>query len=243
MKSSEEMMRDLYKRRDEYNAQVQKKRNKMIRIGAPALVLCLALLAGVIVWREEKPHKSGNEIDSHGGMAINQPPKDNVINITGEKITEEEAAAYFKENYTSIVSALSQMGVRTEGLKISEKGYSHISYAGEGGGLELHQDFRDYLAYSGDTLVAIITLMKYNGTIGNSPAFGGPWFDSYAAFLKQHAGEELLFLYYGELEVVLLPDGSAVNPMGKSVSQYFNWVKNPYEWFRQEGAEAAVYVP
>ena len=52
-----------------------------------------------------------------------------------------------------------------------------------------------------------------------------------------------LFLYYGISEVVLLPDGSAVNPLGYSVSQYFEWVKDPYEWFDQEGAEAAVYVP
>ena len=242
MKSSEEMMRDLLIRREEYQAQAAKTRKKMIRIAAPALVLCLAVLAGVIVWREKNPVKSGGEIDAHG-VAINQPPENNAIKITGEKITDEETAQYFKENYTSIVSALSQMGVRTEDLKINEKGYSHISYAGEGSGLELHQDFRDYLAYSGDKLVAIITLMKYNGTIGISPAFGGAWFDSYAAFLKEHAGEELLFLYYGELEVVVLSDGSAVNPMGHSVSQYFEWVRNPYEWFRQEGAEAAVYVP
>ena len=242
MKSSEEKMRDLLIRREEYQAQAAKTRKKMIRIAVPALVLCLAVLAGVIVWREENPVKSGSEIDAHG-VAINQPPENNTMKITGEKITDEEAAQYFKENYTSIVSALSQMGVRTEGLKISEKGYSHISYAGEGSGLELHQDFRDYLAYSGDKLVAILTLTKENGRISSTPAFGGEWFGSYSEFLKKHAGERLLFLYYGITEVVLLPDGSAVSPIGYSVSQYFEWVKDPYEWFDQDGAEAAVYVP
>ncbi len=243
MKSSEEMMNSLLERRNEYERLRRDQRRKMIRIAAPALALCLVLLTGVIVWRSSSGRSSGETADGSGGTSLLQPPESNVVKITGEKISEEEAAAYLKENYTSIVSALTASGVQTEGLRFSEKGYSHILYEGGGKALELHQDFRNYLAYSGDKLVAILTLTKENGRISSTPAFGGEWFGSYSEFLKKHAGERLLFLYYGIAEVVLLPDGSAVSPIGYSVSQYFEWVKDPYEWFDQDGAEAAVYVP
>ncbi len=88
--------------------------------------------------------------------------------------------------------------------------------------------------------MAIITLVKEDGKLYATPSFGGPWFDSYNAFLKAHAGQKLIYLYYGIAEVILLPDGSVISPLGSSVEQYFGWVKNPYEWFYNE---EIVYVP
>ena len=59
MKSSEEMMNSLLKRRNEYERLRRDQRRKMIRIATPALALCLVLLTGVIVWRSSSGRSSG----------------------------------------------------------------------------------------------------------------------------------------------------------------------------------------
>ena len=162
------------------------------------------------------------------------------VKITGEKITDAEAKAYFKEN-TWIVSALSSSGVPADNLKFSDKGYCHINYDGtEGKQLEVRQNFRDYLVWNSGKLVAIVTLTKENGKISANPAFGGPWFDEYNAFLQKHKGEKLLFVYAGWMEIVITPNGECVNPQGYDMSGYFDGLDNPYEYFY---SEAATYTP
>lgn len=162
------------------------------------------------------------------------------IKLTGETITDDEAKAYFEEN-TWIVSSLSSSGVATDNLKISEKGYCHVSYDGtEGKQLEVRQNFRDYLVYNNGKLVAIVTLTKESGKLNATPAFGGPHFDDYNAFLQKHKGQKLLFVYAGWMEMVITPDEEAVNPQGYDMSGYLEGLDNPYEYFY---SEAATYTP
>lgn len=185
---------------------------------------------------------SGNGYNySVGGFMIPFPPKSNNITFKGEKITDEEATAYFSENRVSIVSAFSASGVPADNIKISEHGYCHISYDGtEGKGLEVIQNFRDFLVYNGNRLAAIITLTKENGVISNTSSFGAPWFDNYNEYLKEHTGQKLIYVYASNMEIIIAPDESYVNPMGYEVSEYLNRVKNPYEWFYNENI---VFIP
>ncbi len=163
------------------------------------------------------------------------------VKVVGEKITDAEAKAYLAEN-TWVGSALAASGVSFEDISYSETGYCHVSYDGtEGKQLEVRQNFRDYLAYSDSgKLIAIITITKENGKLSASPAFGGPWFGDYAAFLKAHKGEKLLYVYAGWMEIVITPDGKCYNPQGSDVSAYMEGVENPYAYFYNE---AATYTP
>ena len=165
------------------------------------------------------------------------------VRITGEKITDAEAKAYFAEN-TWIVSALSSSGVPSDNLRFSDKGYCHVSYDGtEGKQLEVRQNFRDYLVYNNGKLVTIVTLTKENGKLSATPAFGGPHFDDFNAFLQKHKGEELLFVYAGWMEIVITPDGECVNPQGYDISKDYGLNDlgvNPYSYFY---CDAATYTP
>lgn len=162
------------------------------------------------------------------------------VKVVGEKITDAEAKAYLREN-TWIASALSASGVPADNITYSETGYCHVSYDGtEGKQLELRQNFRDYLAYSGGKLIAIITVTKENGKLSATPAFGGPWFSEYDAFLNAHKGEELLYVYAGFMEIIITPDNQYVNPQGTDVSAYFEGVEKPYAYFY---CDAATYTP
>ena len=189
------------------------------------------------------PDKSGGDEFGGpiGGVRIPALPTDRTIRYTGEAITDEEAAAYFKEN-TWLQSALASSGVDASGIRYAEHGYCHVSYDGtEGKPLEVRQNFRDYLVWNGSGgLIAIVTLTKENGTLSATPAFGGPWFDDYNAFLQRHRGEALVFVYAGWMELVLTPDEGVFNPQGTDASEYLKGVENPYEVFR---CDAAAYTP
>ena len=162
------------------------------------------------------------------------------VKAVGEKITDDEALAYLREN-TWIGSALAASGVPVENITYSKTGYCHVSYDGaEGKPLEVRQNFRDYLAYSGGKLIAIITVTKENGKLSATPAFGGPWFDDYDAFLRAHKGEKLLYVYAGFMEIIITPDNRYVNPQGTDVAAYFEGVENPYAYFY---SDAATYTP
>ncbi len=176
-----------------------------------------------------------------GGVRISALPADRTIRYTGEAITDAEAAAYFREN-TWLQSALGSSGVDADGMHYAEHGYCHVNYDGtEGKSLEVRQNFRDYLVWNGKgDLIAIVTLTKENGALSDTPAFGGPWFGDYNAFLKAHKGEALVFVYAGWMELVLTPDGGVFNPQGTDVSRYLEGVENPYEIFR---CDAASYTP
>ena len=176
-----------------------------------------------------------------GGVRIPALPRDRTIQYTGEAVTDAEAAAYFKEN-TWLQSALTSSGVDAGGLRFAEHGYCHVSYDGtQGKSFEVRRNFRDYPVWNGGgELIAIVTLTKENGGLSATPAFGGPWFGDYNAFLRQHRGEALVYVYAGWMELVITPDNKVVNPQGTDVSQYLKGVENPYEIFK---CDAATYIP
>ena len=164
------------------------------------------------------------------------------IVTVGEKITDEEAAAYFAEDGGHLIASLSASGVPTENLRISDKGYCHVCYGGvEGEKLEVRENFRDYLVYNGDSLVAIVTLSKENGKLYGTPSVGAAWFDDYSAFLNSHRGEELVYVYAGFAEIILTPDGGMYAPVPSIVPEwYMQGIEDPYRVFYHPGD---VYVP
>ena len=169
-------------------------------------------------------------------------PQNLEIVTTGEKITDEEAAAYFAERKGSIAQSLGASGVAADNIRISEKGYCHACYSGlEGERLEVRENFRDYLVYNGETLVAIVTLYKENGKFYDTPSFGAPWFSDYAAFLREHRGEELVYVYAGFAEIILLPDGGMYSALSGIVPEYYmEGTEDPYHVFYHP---SDVYVP
>lgn len=168
-------------------------------------------------------------------------PFEEGFELTGEELTDTEAQAYFEENSESIINSLAASGVSADAIKIAEKGYCHVNYNGtEGKRLEIKQNFRDYLVYSNDELISIITLYKESGAIYCTPSFGAPWFADFNAYLQQHKGEELIFVYAGFMEIVIAPDNTFRNPMGYEIAPYFEGIEKPYEVLYHE---KAVYVP
>lgn len=183
-------------------------------------------------------YSGGEAID---GWYIPVLPFDREIKLTGDAITDAEAQEYFNKNKNNIIGSLSASGVSSDFIKISKKGYCHVTYNGEEEkSFEVRQNYRDYLVYNGDELVAIITLYKENGEIFNTPSFGAKWFDDYNSYLQNHKGEKLVYAYAGWFEIIIAPDNTYYNPMGLDVKPYLAGVDNPYEIFYHE---AVVYTP
>ena len=166
---------------------------------------------------------------------------------SGEQLTDKQAKAYFKEDLSWLQSALSASGVSADDLRVSERGYGHVyfeNFANSGKQTPvcaIRQNFRDYPVWNGDELVAIVTLVKENGKIYATPAFGGAWFRDFGVFLNEHKGEKLLFLYFGgQTEFVLTPDGKVRNPQGMELVPDFGSITQPYAFFY---CDEAVYVP
>ena len=182
---------------------------------------------------------SGGEI---GYYSIPTLPRDREIVAVGEKITDEEAAAYFAQRRGSLAQSLGASGVAADNITISEKGYCHVCYSGsEGEKLEVRENFRDYLVYNGEALVAIVTLYKEDGKLYDTPAFGAAWFADYAAFLRQHAGEALVYVYAGFAELIITPEGGVYSPLPSvRAAAYTAGTEDPYRTFYHPGA---VYVP
>ena len=159
------------------------------------------------------------------------------IVFEGTRITEAEAQAYLRENLPWISSALAQSGVPANALRASARGYSHLSLGEQ---CVVRADFRDYLLYNGDTLVSILTLYRQeDGQIHASPAFGGPWFSDFNAFLQAHRGEKLLFAYAGNTEIVITPANEVYTPLGETPDLPLLRTLD----YRQLCCEEIAYVP
>ncbi len=284
MKTCDEMVNDLKKRRELYLEEQKRKRKMIVRLSSSIGCCALAVVIGIGIMHggarsvdppvpggSDTPKEdvrddaegtghgtnaavgtdmpsgdvqdggTGTDIDGeYGGFMIPALPESNKINFVGEELTDAEAKAYFDANLGSIESSLLSSEVDTEDLKISDSGYCYVSFDGrEGVGLYVQQNFRNYPVYSREKLVAIVTLTKENGVIGNTVTFGAAWLEDFGAYLRQHKGEELLFVF-ANMEIVIAPDGSIMNPMGYDVSGYLSGVESPYEWFYDTHA---VYVP
>lgn len=186
---------------------------------------------------------NSNDRTSYGSSSqffIPAFPQKNGIKYTGEKITDEEARRYF-ENNSSIKSSLIASGIDAGNMRISERGYSLISYMGVvDENFELKQNFRNYFVYNGDRIVAIITLYKENGKLYDSPAFGGEWFNYLTDLFAEYKGKEIVFLLAGNAEFAITSDGKIHSYLGYDSKSYFEGVDNLYEKIY---CPEAVYVP
>ena len=189
-------------------------------------------------------NKSAGEDGYNGGFFVPLRPAYSAsekLDVTGERLTDEEAGLYLEKNKETIGSSLSSSGVAADNIRFSEKGYYHLNYNGaEGKPLELKENFRDYLVYNGNKLIAIITLIKENGKVTDSISFGAPWFDSFNKKLIAHKGEKLIFVWAANAEIIIAPDGSYFSSAGNDVSHYMEGLENPYEFFF---TDLAVYIP
>ena len=191
-------------------------------------------------------------------------PKNNRKQVIGEKITDEEARDYFNKNTASLQSSLTASGVELaeiyyeadyDGTQVIcakdslliRKGYCHVSYDGNTDeskpGLTVKQNFMDFHVYNADRLVAIVTLVKENGLITATPAFGAPWFDSFNNALNKYHGQKVLFLYAGAMAYAIAPDNTVIHPQGYESSVNDSGLKNvkdAYNWFYDE---RCVYTP
>ncbi len=162
----------------------------------------------------------GDYVGSTGGFFIPLLPFEG-FEVTGEEITDSEAQQYFSENREHFTRSLASSGVNADNLRFAQKGYCHASYNGSVKG-EVRRNFRDYIIYNGEEIAAIVTLVKENGVITDSIAFGAPWFAEYNARLNEHRGEELVFVYASWAEIVIAPDGSYFSPAGTDVYAFFH---------------------
>lgn len=167
-------------------------------------------------------------------------PFDRSFKLTGEVITEEEAQKYLSENKRRIAASLGADNVSVDSIRFSD-GFRYVSYTGrEGESFTINQGNIDYLVYNGDKLIAILTLMKVNGELSDSTAYGARWFERYNNFLQSHKGEELVNVWALNCHIIVAPDNTCFNPMGADVSGYVEGIENPYEVYYHENA---VYVP
>lgn len=227
-----------------------KHKTSFARVGLLAACLALVVLAATAVPKLlNRPGDDPNPPASNTGELCEGGGTDGKINIHAEIkpsgadcfLSNEEAYAYVQENLPSWESGWIAMNDTTgeEDFRISPTGYSHIRTGN--GGNELILNARDFLIYNGDELFAIATVIKEPGMISGSPAWGSPWFPEYQAFLEAHRGEALVYLYVGDVEAILTPDGQVVtrlsltegsdalrsNIVPEEQAQY-------YEFFRRE---------
>lgn len=130
--------------------------------------------------------------------------------VTGEPIGDAEAKAYFAEHMDSLLSSLISSGVNAWGAQVKYPGYSHMTLDKTG---DVRRNFRDYQLWVDNSLIAIVTLSKQDGEIYATPAFGAPWFSSFASFLLLHRGEKLLCFYNGFMELFLTPENELYAPL------------------------------
>lgn len=239
MKSYDEMAKNVLLRRDEYIKNKKLKTKKHITAFCTCLCLIGVLVSIQAVWLNFNLVDGDGEINSQtspksqGELFNGIKPNSTDITIEGDEITDEEAAEYLKEN-TSDIKSLLDMTAEITFLG----GYCHITY--DDNAFKLRQGYRDYLIYSGDKLVGIITIYKEKGEMQYTLSCEANWFEKYEAYLKAHKGEKLLYFYIGMQEVIISPDGTYFNPIGYDVSNYFENITEPY---KQLYNDKAIFIP
>ena len=214
MKTTQEIAAKAFATRDR---QIKKKKQRM-RLAALAAVLLLSgggLFFGLHGQKAFEKDSSGFGTDK---QTVWSRVVKKGIRLEGEALSEEEGDAFLREHREALIGQLGAMGVSFKAPRFSENGYGHLSLSESGAVLK--QNWRDYLLYDGEQLKAVYTLMKENGILRALPTWGGDWLPDYAAFLKTHSGEELVYLYLeGGKELILLPDGRAFTPDGRGAQE------------------------
>jgi len=186
---------------DHYEVKPMKKRTILkaaIGLAAAGLVAACAITVVPEFINHTQLNFAGG---THGKVNLNAE-----ILITGAEyeIHDEEAVAFLEESKESLISSLQAMGETFHEFRICQKGYSHIQTGDAGNSMAV--DWREYLVYDGDQILAIITVNKDADGLHEYLAWAGLAFESYSQFLAEHRGEELVYLYIGDVEAILTPD-------------------------------------
>lgn len=209
-------------------------KNKWGRWVSAAACFALAFLSGFVLMNFLKapPSEAGG---LNGKINVKA-----TITVTGEEyaIFDEEAFEHINAHKNSIINELNACGVSVSALEIKEKGYSHVRTGDDGNSMALN--WRDYLLYSGEDIVAILSLTKDDGGIKRHISFGGKWFSYYTNLLEEYSGTELVFIYIGDVEAFITPDNRVIAIMDIDVSKAIEENVNYYDYFK---TDHNVYVP
>ena len=247
MKTTDEIAAKAFAARDKAQREAPGRKLKT-GLFAAALLLVAGVLAAVIVPRLNQASRENTKtqegglaggVAGSGELAVAQIVSRG-IRTEGEVLSDEEGYAYVTKYKDALLDTLAVSGVKMSQPRFAEKGIGHLSIHADGAVMKTN--WRDFLVYDGDEIVAIYTLYKENGLIHATPAWGGPWFAEYSRFLAEHAGQELVFLYLDAAqEIILLPDGKAVNPLGYAAAAQFT--ESNFDYYTACKTAYNTYVP
>ena len=179
-------------------------------------------------------------------LVLSIPDQQNFLMSNGEtlhvgtEISDAEAVEYFRKNLTGIADTLSQSGVPVQDLYFSKTGYCHMILGSETEVPLIILDTRTYLAYSGEKLVAIVDLVKRDGSISWEVIFGTEWLDGFGGFLSKYSGQKIAFAYIDGTEIAISPYGEYFCPSGSGDSGILG-IFSPYVYICKDSN--AVFVP
>lgn len=181
-----------------------------------------------------------DEIDEAGGINGKINIKEKIqVEGTDFEYSNEEGYAYLESVSDGIQNDLKAMGVNADNFRIMKSGYSHLRTGDAGNSIAVN--WKDYIACKGDEVIAIITVAKDENGFHHYPAWGSPSFADYGKFLAEHKGEELVYIWAGDVDAILTPDHQIFS-FGADLSAAINEseVGQYYTFFKME---QNTYVP
>lgn len=211
-------------------------------VGLAAACLALVVMAVSVPKLLNRSVDTPNPPVSDVGEPNEAGGTDGKINLTAAikrtgadcTLTVEEANAFMNERLPAYREELRASGLVFDDLHFAPNGYSHVRTGDSGN--ELILNARDFLLYDGDKLVATVTVIKEPDRISGGVSFGGPWYPEYQAFLEAHKGEALVYLYVGDVDAILTPDGQIFTATETDISDSIVQEEQAryYEFFRFE---------
>ncbi|MCQ2354340.1 MAG: hypothetical protein MJ102_04450 [Clostridia bacterium] len=209
----------------------------VLGIAAACLVAVCAIAAIPMINFNNNP--SNDLVDGAGGIngMINTKVE---CKLTGTDyaVSNEEGYAFLESISDGIQSELKACGVQMKNFRISSAGYSHMRTGDDGNSMAV--DWRDFFAYSGDEIIAVISVTKDENGLHHYSAWGSPGFAEYGKFLSEHKGDELVYLWVGDVEAVITPDNQIFCLSDIDIAIDENEVTNYYSFFKME---QNTYVP
>lgn len=159
------------------------------------------------------------------------------LTVIGEEyiLSDNEGYAFLQSHKDAIINDLRISGVAVPDITFT-KGYSPVRTGDSGNSVAVN--WRTYLAFNGEDLVAIIEMSKDEQGLHYGLAFGGLGFAYYAQLLETYRGEELVFLYIGEVIAFVTPDNEVVPVADLDLTDvvepnypYYQYFKTPYNTF------------
>lgn len=190
-------------------AAVRKKKRWNIGKMAGLIAACICLLAAGVFGSRALLKRGGEENEAGGTDGKLNVTSEIVLTGTEYELSLSEAVSYLESAKAGIINELTASGVHTGDFHFSPWGVSILRSGNKGNTMAV--DWKQFLAYDGEKLIAIIDLCKDGSGVHHYVAFGGPWFESYDAMLKAHAGEELVMIYVGDVQAVVTPDNEVLS--------------------------------